>query len=484
MNPNDPRFELIRRCRDGKASAEDLAQLESSLRDDADFRIAYVRYVNLDVALNSVAVPNSQPAITLVAPFPQRSFRCQWRTLAWAAVAAALAVGAFVLFKPEPARVKLASATGDVRVWRAQETKSVGAGFALQAGDRLLTGRDGWAEIEFPGETTRLKIGAEAEFGVVTVMPDKQLKLTAGTLRANVARQSASHPMLIRTPTAKAEVLGTKFEMSATNELTEMTVTEGRVLIARTNDESGVVVETSQTATVTEKEPIAVKSQPVVQSLDTGLLARWTFDEGSGVVAADSSGNGRDLTLNTDGAWGDGHSGKALDLHAANVNAESPRIELPEVFTIALWLRIQPGGPARPQPLLTCHGRSLGGDDFWLTVPPTIPGMGVVIEMPGRLMGSRAHARPDVIFAGRWHHLAVNVDGSQGRASFFVDGRDVTEAGGLRRDFKLGGSLIIGRRLKDGAMVFDGQIDDIRIYGRALSAEEITTLAEQKNPAN
>jgi hypothetical protein len=50
MNTNDPRLELIRRCRDGEASTEELAQLDSNLREDADFRQAYVRYINLDVA--------------------------------------------------------------------------------------------------------------------------------------------------------------------------------------------------------------------------------------------------------------------------------------------------------------------------------------------------------------------------------------------------------------------------------------------------
>jgi hypothetical protein len=46
------------------------------------------------------------------------------------------------------------------------------------------------------------------------------------------------------------------------------------------------------------------------------------------------------------------------------------------------------------------------------------------------------------------------------------------------------GTMLIGRRVKGGAMFFDGQLDDIWNCSRALSAEEITTLAGQKNPAN
>ena len=117
-------------------------------------------------------------------------------------------------------------------------------------------------------------------------------------------------------------------------------------------------------------------------------------------------------------------------------------------------------------------------DEFWLNVTPTFPGSAVVLEVPGRTMGSRAHTKNGVIQAGRWQHLVVSVDSAQGRADLFVDGRDVTEAGGLRRDFKLGGPLLIGRRVKSGPLPLDGQLDDLRIYGRTLSAAEITALAQ------
>lgn len=56
MNTNDPRFELIRRCRDGEASAEELVQFEAILREDADFRESYVRYTNIDLALSTASI--------------------------------------------------------------------------------------------------------------------------------------------------------------------------------------------------------------------------------------------------------------------------------------------------------------------------------------------------------------------------------------------------------------------------------------------
>ena len=401
-----------------------------------------------------------------------------WPPVAWSAIAAALAVMMFVWLKPAAPNVRLASVTGDVRVWREQVTISASTRFALKAGDWLLTGKDGAAEVEFPGETTRLKIGADAEFGVVAALPSKELKLTTGSLSASVARQSASHPMMIRTPTAKAEVLGTKFEMNATKEATRMTVTEGRVLIARTDDENGVVVEARQTADVSEKEPVRVQSMPVAQTLQTGLIARWNFDEGVGIKAADASENGHTLTLNKEGAWGEGRFGKALDLHAVPVVALSTPIELPGAFTISMWQRIEHGGPARLQPLFTSDGEANGMNSLWLIMPPTSPGSGIVLGVSGSQMNSQARAKAGVILAGRWQHVAVCVDGVEGRATFFVDGRDVSMATGLRAGFKLKAPVLIGRRFKDGPTPFDGQIDDVRIYGRILSGPEISALAE------
>ena len=398
------------------------------------------------------------------------------RIVCAAAGMAACVLAAMIFLRPAaPPKlpdVRLAEIRGDVRVWRDQQTMAAASGFALRAGDWVLTGDDGSAAVEFPGETTRITLGAKAEFGVVTARPGKQLKLVAGTLTASVARQSASQPMLLRTPTARAEVLGTKFELSANKTSTQLRVTEGRVLIAQKDEESGVVVETAQTATVTDSPTVQIAAQPMTEGLHAGLLAHWTFD-GDG---SDASGNGRNLKMSAGAAFSDGRLGKALDLHAAKVDVESPRLALPPVFTVALWLRLNPG-EARLQPLLGYDGQRAGVDDFWLALPPTFPASGVMLDVRGRQMGSQALSKRGVVFAGQWHHIAVIADSTEGRATIFVNGRDVTLMPGLRRDFKLAGPLLIGRRLKGGPLPFDGQLDDIRIYGRALSTSEISALA-------
>ena len=95
MNTNESDFELIRCCRDGEASPEQLALLETRLREDAAFREAYVRYMNLDAALETAAVavePAPEPTPTKI---PVSSFWKRWFFGQPLPAAAGLVIGVF-----------------------------------------------------------------------------------------------------------------------------------------------------------------------------------------------------------------------------------------------------------------------------------------------------------------------------------------------------------------------------------------------------
>lgn len=76
---------------------------------------------------------------------------------------------------------------------------------------------------------------------------------------------------------------------------------------------------------------------------------------------------------------------------------------------------------------------------------------------------------------GRWHHLAFTYDGTSLR--LYIDGREDCMAN-LVLDTQ-GSTLVIGRTLPDHAdgNFFEGLLDDLRIYDRALTPEEIAQLA-------
>ncbi|MCA9005965.1 MAG: alkaline phosphatase family protein [Planctomycetaceae bacterium] len=77
---------------------------------------------------------------------------------------------------------------------------------------------------------------------------------------------------------------------------------------------------------------------------------------------------------------------------------------------------------------------------------------------------------------GKWHHLlAVR---KQGQLQLYLDGKQVASLSGVDLEFPLGGDFYyLGRDTRAGQTSFHGQLDDVRIWKRALSPEEITRSA-------
>ncbi|MFC1719289.1 hypothetical protein ACFL6S_36910 [Candidatus Poribacteria bacterium] len=74
------------------------------------------------------------------------------------------------------------------------------------------------------------------------------------------------------------------------------------------------------------------------------IVAAWTFEEGSGKVVGDVSGNGNDGELMGGAKWVDGKFSKALDFDGSSNYIEVPFDESMRVinegdFTIAAWYK-------------------------------------------------------------------------------------------------------------------------------------------------
>ena len=72
---------------------------------------------------------------------------------------------------------------------------------------------------------------------------------------------------------------------------------------------------------------------------DAGLVAEWHFDEGSGTILRDSSGNGYDGTI-YGATWVDGKSGKALSFDGKDdyVDVENPDFLSNTAGSISFWV--------------------------------------------------------------------------------------------------------------------------------------------------
>ncbi|MBV9849777.1 MAG: alpha-L-arabinofuranosidase, partial [Armatimonadetes bacterium] len=74
------------------------------------------------------------------------------------------------------------------------------------------------------------------------------------------------------------------------------------------------------------------------------LAAHWTFDEGSGTVAADISGNGNNGTLQGDAGWGPGlvgaHALRLPGRPGSFVDVPAPVVDTTKSFTAAAWVKV------------------------------------------------------------------------------------------------------------------------------------------------
>ena len=126
--------------------------------------------------------------------------------------------------------------TGD----RGQIEREVRVGTQLPGGTIEGTAPDSWFELEFnDGSTIMISGNSMLTF---SDHGQKTMRLKEGNFSANVVSQPAGKPMMVHTPAARLEVLGTQFEVEAGPSFTTLDVSEGSVRVKRISDGNTVDV--------------------------------------------------------------------------------------------------------------------------------------------------------------------------------------------------------------------------------------------------
>ncbi len=147
---------------------------------------------------------------------------------------------------------------------------AVGVDTDVKLGDTISTGADGEAQLSFEMEPTQFFLKKETTLRLLNGTVGKQFELLRGSIDCTVAKQPAGAPLRITTAQAIAEVVGTKFSLSADEELTHLDVNEGSVKIARRSDNLTGVAAANQQIVVGPLE--SMKPMPTEASL---LAAGW-----------------------------------------------------------------------------------------------------------------------------------------------------------------------------------------------------------------
>jgi len=194
-----------------------------------------------------------------------------------------------------------------------------------------------------------------------------------------------------------------------------------------------------------------------------GLVGYWPLNEGSGAIAQDASGNGNNGTWNGAGVhYGAGKQGYAGQFSAAtNDYVEIPTTSVlnGNIFTVSAWMLSN--DITQEQTIVSRNG------PFFLRVSGSRFRIGVHTGAWTFLNGA-------ALSSNSWYHLVLTYDGSTMKS--YINGvQDLTAAktGSLVSFAK----LYLGRPVPVGEQYpMNGRIDDVRIYGRALTAPEIQAI--------
>ncbi len=198
----------------------------------------------------------------------------------------------------------------------------------------------------------------------------------------------------------------------------------------------------------------------------------WNLDETNGTVAADSSGNGNNGTV-SGASWSPpGKVKGCLSFNGANDYVQVNR-DVSNDFTIAMWVRttaIGGIGTWRDGEGLVDGSVGPGQDDFGTALVGNqfafgtgTPDMNLVSSTP--------------INDGAWHYCVATRVQSTGAMRIYVDGNMQASGTGTTNSLTASAYLRFGG-VQSGGGFLNGNLDEIKIYNRALGNLEITALYE------
>jgi len=198
-------------------------------------------------------------------------------------------------------------------------------------------------------------------------------------------------------------------------------------------------------------------------------VGMWLFDESSGDVAFDSSGNSNDGQLSGNPNRVAGKFGKCLEFdgdgdHVNVVNSTSLLMSQLQKMTVSVWYKTTQAGYMQ----LIGRGYTVWELQFHSASRPNL--YINIIEHSG-IDGSLPRD-------GNWHHVVALFDDDANTITYYIDGVFSTTLTGITQSIPVSSNgLDIGRRFGAGSVeYFNGLIDDVGVFNVALTVNGINDI--------
>ena len=203
---------------------------------------------------------------------------------------------------------------------------------------------------------------------------------------------------------------------------------------------------------------------------EESLVAYWSFDEGSGTTGSDSTGT-NDGTFGNNPTWVTGLYGGALSFGGINdyVNCgnDSSLNFGGNAFSVESWIKINDSGL---NPILFKGG--MQDRDLFFTINSQKLTGGFEQETTGSNITATGAT---TIATDTWYHVAFTYNGIDEIIVFVNGNSDGNRISSIKPAVN-SADLVIGRDAPNGPSYFNGFIDDVAIWNRALDTDEISSI--------
>ena len=242
----------------------------------------------------------------------------------------------------------------------------------------------------------------------------------------------------------------------------------------------GGVSELSRTAPAHSAPPAAVIGSPLKGPPVTAPLRAWNFDEAAGDVTSEAVGGQASTIAGRKSLWRKGVSGTCLQFDGYDTSISLPKANAPnltESITLEAWIAIG----AYPWNWATVIQQ--GDDDGYFLGINGAAQAGFKLKIGGiwqELVATNVLAR------FRWQHLVGTYERSTGTMSLYLDGQAVATKALSPAGLQTTGDPIQIGKGKIGSLpsyAFDGLIDEVGIYGQALTPAQVADSYQKFAPS-